>query len=877
MTLMPILKISPMRSIAHRLAIYVLLLAILAISSLTSVQLYFDYQTALNSINARLHQIEYSFLAGIANSLWTYDQTQLKLQLNGLLHLKDIEYVTIIAENQAITEGAQQSKEVISKIFPIYFQYHNEQIELGQLQVIIGLDPIYQELFNTGIRLLFTNLVVILLIILCVLWLFRRLLGIPLNHIVQYMHDLDIGNLDQPLILAHPHQMEKPTHQQNELEQVASAINRMRVKLLNSYQTVQESETYNRTLIEESPIGLVLSQLDGKIIDTNLSYAMIIGRTIAETLTLNENSLTPPAYQAQDQAQRQNLIKNGRYGPYEKTLFRKNGEQVAVRLSGLLIQKAQTTYVWSCVEDITEQKQAEATLQQARIAAEEASLAKSQFMANMSHELRTPLNAIIGYGEILQDELSSTHPHLLPDLNHILFSGSHLLGLISDILDIAKIESGRMELNIETVDLTDIIELVDDKLQPLLKERQNYLTLQIKQAPSLIEADGNKVRQILLNLLNNANKFSERSEIILRIWQHGEDQLQWVSFQVIDQGIGMDTRQLNHLFNAFTQGDNSMTRRYGGTGLGLAITRSFIEMMNGTITVNSLLNQGSTFTVTLPLKSSSLPVAHPQSAVPATLNQSQLVLVIDDDPAIQELLSKYLKKLGYQVALANNGEEGLLLAEQLKPRVITLDVMMPDLDGWAVLSKLKENSLLSSIPVIMLSIMEDKNYGYSLGASEYLVKPINYEQLQQVLKKYRLIEDLYIMVIEDDVATRMMLIQMLQRAGWTVTAAEHGQEALHLLAQLERLPDLILLDLMMPEMDGFELTQRLRHHPIWRGIPIVVLTARDLTTEERAQLHGQVEMIFQKGTYSREQLLARVHGLITATAEAEISATPSVD
>jgi CheY-like chemotaxis protein len=251
--------------------------------------------------------------------------------------------------------------------------------------------------------------------------------------------------------------------------------------------------------------------------------------------------------------------------------------------------------------------------------------------------------------------------------------------------------------------------------------------------------------------------------------------------------------------------------------------------------------------------------------------------VIDDDPAIQELLSKYLKKLGYQVALANNGEEGLLLAEQLKPRVITLDVMMPDLDGWAVLSKLKENSLLSSIPVIMLSIMEDKNYGYSLGASEYLVKPINYEQLQQVLKKYRLVEDLYIMVIEDDVATRMMLIQMLQRAGWTVTAAEHGKEALHLLAQLERLPDLILLDLMMPEMDGFELTQRLRHHPIWRGIPIVVLTARDLTTEERAQLHGQVEMIFQKGTYSREQLLARVHGLITATAEAEISATPSVD
>ncbi len=855
-----------MRSIANRLAIYVLLLGMLAISGLTGLQLFFDYKNELNDVSERFHQVEKSFLAGLTNSLLTYDETQLQLQLVGLLNIKGVEYVSIIAEGQSSIQGEQKSAEILTQFYPLKYQYHEEWIELGQLQVIIGLDKVYHSLFITGLRLLITNLIVILFIMAGILWLFRYLIGRPLNSIILYMHDLDVGNLDQALVLPSPCHMDIEADKQNELEQVASAINRMRLTLLNSYQTLQESENYNRTLIEESPIGLVLSDIDGNIIDTNLAFALIIGRTIAETLRIKIIDVTTSDCLNADKAQLENLKQNGRYGPYEKCLIRKNGESVPVRSSGLFIQKNQRTYIWSCVEDITEQKQAEETLQKARLAAEEASLAKSQFMANMSHELRTPLNAIIGYSEILKDELQETNPHLVSDLDRILFAGTHLLGLISDILNIAKIESGRMELHVEEFILPELIWEISANIQPLLKENHNQLSVQADNAPSIMKADVNKVRQILLNLLNNANKFSEYSHITLKVWQHTTEQVRWVVFQVIDQGIGMNTDQLEQLFAAFSQADSSMTRRYGGTGLGLTIARSFINMMHGHINIESELNQGSTFTVTLPLEVGEIISSH--ASTPVNINtQSQLVLVIDDDNATQNLLSNHLQKLGYQVATAGSGEEGLRLAQQLRPRVITLDVMMPDLDGWAVLSRLKADSELNNIPVIMLSIVEDKNYGYALGASEYLTKPVNREQLQTVLKKYQLEHCLHIMVVEDDKTACTILVQILQRAGWIVTVARNGLEALRILEQRTQLPDLIVLDLMMPEMDGFELVQRLRDNHLWRAIPLVVLTAYDLSAEDRAQLHGQVEVIFQKGTYSREQLLARVHGLVCATTE----------
>jgi PAS domain S-box-containing protein len=850
------------RSVAAHVAAYILSLGIVAMITLTSVQLYFDYRYQLARLEQGLAQIESSFLAGIINSLWAYDETQLELQLAGLLHLPHIEKVAILSDTQALSQGILQSQHIRSPYLPLIHQ--QKDIELGQLEIIIGLDDIYQSILKEAQRLLLTNLIIVVLIIIFILSLIRRLIGHPLNHIMRYMDELDVGKLDQALTLPAPYEVALPELKQNELERVATAINRMRLNLLHSYQMIRESENYNRTLIEESPIGLVLSQPDGKIIDTNLAYALIIGRTIAETLMLNEKELTPSDYVETDRIQRRLLEKNGRYGPYQKVLLRKSGERVPVRLSGLLIKKNQQNLIWSSVEDITEQKRAEETLQQARIAAEEASLAKSQFMANMSHELRTPLNAIIGYSEILQDELGDTQPELLPDVERVLFAGTHLLGLISDILDIAKIQSGRMELHYEDFSVAELIWAITANLQPLFKERNNYLILRTADAPATMCADVNKVRQILLNMINNANKFSENSKVTLRIWQHHINNAQWVSFQVQDHGIGMDARQLNRLFTPFTQADGSMTRRYGGTGLGLAIAHSFVEMMHGTITVYSELGKGSLFTVTLPLQATTHPTL-PKFISPEQLNKNQLILVIDDDPATRELLAGCLKKLGYQVALASSGEQGLILARHLKPRVITLDIMMPDLDGWGVLSRLKADAELNDIPVIILSIVEDRNQGYNLGASEYLTKPVNRDQLQQVLKKYQLEQQLYVMVIEDDNATRDMLVQMLERAGWHVNLARNGREALRELSQLQNLPDLILLDLMMPEMDGFEFTQHLRNNPQWRSIPLVVLTAKDLTIEDRAQLHGQVEMIFQKGSYSREQLLARIHNLMSAT------------
>jgi len=540
-----------------------------------------------------------------------------------------------------------------------------------------------------------------------------------------------------------------------------------------------------------------------------------------------------------------------------------------------------------------------------------ASQHKSDFLANMSHELRTPLNAVIGYSEMLQEEAEDLgETAFLPDLQRINAAGKHLLGLINDILDLSKIEAGRMDLFLETFDVAALVQDVASIVQPLVEKNGNTLVVSCADDLGAMHADQTKVRQTLFNLLSNASKFTEHGSIELRVTLTPQPPLptvgegetenllpspsQWggtsaqpmfaprsggggaISFAVSDTGIGMTEAQLGKLFEAFSQAEAGTSRRYGGTGLGLVISRHFCQMMGGDIAVESAAGHGSTFTVTLPAEVARhdepvgaqfiAPDDSSLSPHPASLAPSPVALVIDDDPATRDLLARFLRAEGFGVLVASSGEEGLRLARQVHPALVTLDVLMPGMDGWAVLGALKSDPATADIPVVLLTILDDRDLGFALGATDYLTKPVDRERLMTLVRKYVPQDQQHrALVVDDDPATREMLRRMLERDGWTVSEAANGRAGLERVASSPF--DLVLLDLMMPELDGFKFVERLRAEPAHRAIPVLVVTAKDLTEEERRRLNGKVEKVILKGSYSRETLLAEVRQLVHASVE----------
>jgi len=488
--------------------------------------------------------------------------------------------------------------------------------------------------------------------------------------------------------------------------------------------------------------------------------------------------------------------------------------------------------------------------------AQSANRAKSQFLANMSHELRTPMNAIIGYSEMLTDEAKDLgFPQLIPDLGKIRMAGKQLLTLINDILDLSKIEAGKVELHFEEFDIREMLDEVSTIGEPLAAKNSNKLIVRVPDNAGPMNSDLTRVRQILFNLLSNACKFTDCGTIELTVASELSDGRDYVAFKVRDSGIGMTPAQVTKVFEAFAQADSSTTRKYGGTGLGLAITRKFCDIMGGDIEVESEVGRGSTFTVRLPrqpVRGAVAPVTVPlsegqsRSAFDCATAARGSVLVIDDDPVIQDLMRAFLNREGYSVTVAGSGEEGLRCARQTRPDAITLDISMPGMDGWSVLSALKSDADLSDTPVIVLTMVDSRDLGYALGATDYLMKPIDRERLEAVLRKYtRLRENNPILVVEDDASTRELLCAILAKDGWAVQTAENGRIALNKVA--ESRPGLVLLDLMMPEMDGFSFVDEFRQQPGVANVPIVVLTAKDLTTEDRNRLNGHVESIMIKG------------------------------
>jgi hypothetical protein len=430
------------------------------------------------------------------------------------------------------------------------------------------------------------------------------------------------------------------------------------------------------------------------------------------------------------------------------------------------------------------------------------------------------------------------------------------------VLDLSKVEAGKMELYLETFEIAPMIDEVVATIDAVIRKNGNTLRVEVDDSLAAMHADLTKVRQALFNLLSNAAKFTENGVVSLTAASATADGADWVRFAVSDNGLGIAADKLEQIFEEFSQADESTTRDFGGTGLGLAITRRFCRMMGGDIHVESTPGQGSTFTIQLP--------AHVQTAAPAPREataarvegpeQGALVLVIDDDPDARDLLSRTLVAAGFRTATAAGGEEGLTLAGTLAPSAITLDVMMPGLDGWSVLRDLKTDPETRDIPVIMISMTDDRDLGYALGATEFLTKPIQREQLVRLIESHGADRAAGVLVVDDDPEVRAMVRRVLEREGWRVEEAANGRIALERLVAWS--PSLVLLDLMMPVMDGFEFVLEMRRMEPTRSIPIVIVTAKDLTEEDRRRLQGNIAGLVQKGGRGRDDFLAQIRELV---------------
>jgi PAS domain S-box-containing protein len=636
---------------------------------------------------------------------------------------------------------------------------------------------------------------------------------------------------------------------------------------------LRHKEAETRAVLETAPDGIVTVDTTGKVLTANEAGARIfererddmVGRDIREmVLSLDSDTM---ATAVEPRVFGESLEHTGRRG---------DGATFPAEIAfGSLDERVILVF-----RDITERKQAEQELRDARDAAIEASQAKSAFLANMSHELRTPLNAVIGYSEMIREEIEfileddvdgvkavEAVNQFVPDLTRIHSAGTHLLAIINDILDLSKIEAGKMNLHVEMFDVGELLDDILSTIRPLADKNNNTLNMEISDELRYMNSDSTKVRQVLFNLLSNACKFTSDGTITMRVMP--DESYEQLVCEIEDSGVGMSQEQLDKIFEAFTQADSSTTREFGGTGLGLTITSHFCTLLDGDIDVESTLGEGTTFTVRLATNMSSAEVPEDPATPPVVSSHAydgqggQTVLVIDDDPTMRDLLRRVLEREGFAVATAASGSEGLLLAEQLKPDVITLDVMMPSMDGWTLLSKLKEHSELADIPVVMVTMVAESARGYALGADHYMVKPIDRQRLVDILNTYRESdgEPGNILLVEDDEPTRTLLRRTLQDDGWTVAEADNGQVGLDALEEVE--PELVLLDLMMPKMDGFEFLREFRSRDAYRSVPVIVITAKELTREEEESLRRGTSEILTKGGSrgggdQKDQLLAQV-------------------
>ena len=682
-----------------------------------------------------------------------------------------------------------------------------------------------------------------------------RSIAVPLHRLVGAIDGLSAGDLSVPI----------PSAGSDEIGAMARTLALFRDSLRERDRFAAEAEAQRKTIaaaIATISEGFVLYDFNDRIVLFNEQFRAIYpgladiikqGTTFGEVLEavvsrslVDLGNQSPQDWIAERRARREH---SGGFAEY-----RYGGRYI--RISERRIQGGGTVAVYS---DITELRQHNLELEQARELSEVANRTKSQFLANMSHELRTPLNAIIGYSEILQEDAADGgQEHFVTDLKKIEGAGRHLLGLINDILDLSKVEAGKMEVFIEEVDIPSLLEEVGAIIRPLVAKSGNTLELRVAPEIGSIRTDRTKVKQCLLNVLSNASKFTQNGKLTLAIERTDRATVQMT---ISDTGIGMSPAQLGRLFQAFSQADASTTKKFGGTGLGLAITRHFCRLLGGDISVASRVGEGSTFTIVIPDQAAGPPRPEATSELSAesTPNSNEdsasiTVLVVDDDAASRDLLTTNLRREGYRTVQARGGDEALELALKLRPDAITLDVLMPKTDGWAVLGALKANPELCDIPVIMVTVAPDRGIGLSLGAAEVMTKPVDRAELTALLR-HLLSRDGPILLVEDDLATRETVRSTIEKMGLTVAEVTNGRLALSWLAE-NPAPALILLDLMMPEMDGFEFLDTFNSRADWRHVPVVVITAKQLTAAERGLL--AVRTVIEKGDLIDRDIAAAI-------------------